>query len=319
MGHADIVFSAISSARAARCRIAASWTRSHQRHGLDPAMPQAARVLSNSELATCLDEAGRLLAIASAKLDRLFGLVGASGCTVVLTDERGVILDHRISDGDHRDFERAGIIRGADWSEEAQGTNGIGTCLVEGKSVIVHRDEHFLSKNVSLSCIDSPIYGARGELIGALDVSSARADQTGANNGLIAAMVAQTAKQIEADNFRAAFGDARIVFAENQDADKNALIAVNADDVIIGATRAARQLYGWGHEGALEPVAATDLFGGESRRGFERGEKGAVMRALTRSGGNVSAAAKDLGVGRATLYRRMKRLGLAHRSELSQG
>ncbi|MEO1705220.1 MAG: helix-turn-helix domain-containing protein [Pseudomonadota bacterium] len=319
MRHADLVFSAITSARAARCKIAASWTRSLNRHGLDPTHRAAPKVLSDAELNARCDEAGRMLSIASAKLDHLFGLVGASGCTVVLTDDRGVVLDHRISDGDQHDFERAGIIRGADWSEEAEGTNGIGTCLVEGRSVIIHRGEHFLSKNVSLSCIDSPIYGANGELIGALDVSSARADQTGANNTLIAAMVAQTAKQIEADNFKAAFSDARIIFAEDQDADRNALIAVNCDDVIVGATRAARQIYGWGAKGALEPVAATDLFGRESRRGFERGEKAAVMRALTRSGGNVSAAAKALGIGRATLYRRMKRLGLAHRAELSRG
>ncbi|HHY02853.1 MAG TPA: helix-turn-helix domain-containing protein, partial [Paracoccus sp.] len=36
----------------------------------------------------------------------------------------------------------------------------------------------------------------------------------------------------------------------------------------------------------------------------------AVVRALTRSGGNVTAAARALGVGRATLYRRMRRLGI---------
>jgi len=34
------------------------------------------------------------------------------------------------------------------------------------------------------------------------------------------------------------------------------------------------------------------------------------MRALSRSGGNVSEAARALGVGRATLYRRMSRLGI---------
>ena len=36
----------------------------------------------------------------------------------------------------------------------------------------------------------------------------------------------------------------------------------------------------------------------------------AVVRALARADGNVSEAARALGVGRATLYRRMKRLGI---------
>ena len=41
-----------------------------------------------------------------------------------------------------------------------------------------------------------------------------------------------------------------------------------------------------------------------------KAEKAAVIRALARAGNNVSQAARQLGIGRATLYRRMKRLGL---------
>ncbi|MEM6896775.1 MAG: GAF domain-containing protein [Pseudomonadota bacterium] len=316
MSHADTVIAAVESARAARCSIAASWHRSFNRHGLDPAKRAAANVLSAPELRARRGEAEQLIEIAASKLDRLHGLVGASGCAVVLTDAAGVILDQRFADGDAAAFRGWGLIEGADWSEESEGTNGIGTCLVEGRSVIIHRDEHFFSKNVAMSCIDSPIFGADGQLIGALDVSSARADQTGSNNLLLAAMVAQTARQIEADNFKAAFADARIVFAGREDADRNALVAINADDVIVGATRAARQLYGWGMQGAFEPMAATDLFGrDEQLTGLARGEKAAVVEALTRAGGNASAAAKDLGIGRATLYRRMKRLGIRRKPE----
>ena len=44
-----------------------------------------------------------------------------------------------------------------------------------------------------------------------------------------------------------------------------------------------------------------------------------MIRALTRAGGNVSQAARELGVGRATLYRRMKRLGIGETpADLSQ-
>jgi transcriptional regulator of acetoin/glycerol metabolism len=63
---------------------------------------------------------------------------------------------------------------------------------------------------------------------------------------------------------------------------------------------------------ALSPVPAGDILGREgAARGFERAERAAVMRALARAGGNVSEAARALGVGRATLYRRMARLGMA--------
>uniref|UniRef100_UPI0035146029 helix-turn-helix domain-containing protein n=1 Tax=Pseudooceanicola sp. TaxID=1914328 RepID=UPI0035146029 len=61
----------------------------------------------------------------------------------------------------------------------------------------------------------------------------------------------------------------------------------------------------------LRPRPASDLFGrDDGPTGFEKAERAAVVRALARAGGNVSEAARALGVGRATLYRRMKRLGL---------
>jgi transcriptional regulator of acetoin/glycerol metabolism len=252
-----------------------------------------------------------LRSVATAQLDQLYNLVGASGCTVVLTDTDGVILDQRCSDADAPYFASWGLRTGANWSERREGTNGIGTCLVEERHVIVHRDQHFMSKNTAMSCIDSPIYGADGGLIGALDVSSARADQTEAFNKLISATVAQTARQIEAENFRTTFADKRVVMAGDTQLNQNALLAVNGDDVIVGATRSARKLFGWDLSGDIAPVAATDLFVGEgTHQGLERGEKAALVKAITRAGGNMSEAAKALGIGRATLYRRMKRLGV---------
>ncbi|MEM9972319.1 MAG: GAF domain-containing protein, partial [Pseudomonadota bacterium] len=296
---------------AARSRIAASWRRSFEHHGLDPTKRREKHVETDGELRQRRQKSEFLLRVATARLDHLFGLVGSSGCTVVLTDAEGFVLDQRSSNADARDFTDWGLLPGANWSEKDEGTNGIGTCLAEGRRVIVHRDQHFFPKNIAMSCIGAPIYGASGELIGVLDVSSARLDQTEGLNNLIAATVAETAKQIETENFRASFSHERVVIAGDALVDQSALVAVNSDDCIVGATRAARKLFGWGCDGALKPVAATDLFVEDAEmRGFNRAEKAAVVKALTRAGGNVSEAAKALGIGRATLYRRMKRLGL---------
>ncbi|MEC9403231.1 MAG: helix-turn-helix domain-containing protein, partial [Pseudomonadota bacterium] len=63
--------------------------------------------------------------------------------------------------------------------------------------------------------------------------------------------------------------------------------------------------------GPLKPLPASDLLGREDGpSGFEKAERAAVIRALARAGGNVSEAARALGIGRATLYRRMKRLNI---------
>lgn len=312
MRHSDKVLASVESKQtAARSRIAASWRRSFEHYGLDPTKRREQNVATAQELSTLRDRAQNLIEVSSARIDQLFGLVGSSGCTVVLTDTEGFILDQRSNDADSQDFTQWGLMQGANWSERIQGTNGIGTCLAEGRHVVIHRDQHFFSKNIAMSCIGAPIYGAKGELIGALDVSSARLDQTENLNNLIAATVAQTSKQIEVDLFKSAFSGARIVLASSDEIEKSALLAIDADDIVIGASRGARQKFGWATDGEFSPLAATDVFGRDDHMiGFERAERAAVLRALTRSGGNVSAAARHLGIGRATMYRRMKRLGL---------
>lgn len=201
-------------------------------------------------------------------------------------------------------------------------TTFVGTCLAEGRQVTIHRDEHFYARNTGLSCMDAPIWGPDGGLLGALDVSSARADHTERWNALIAAQVAQSARQIEAAFFRASFPGARIISAQtggNDDA--LLLVAVDRDDLAIGANRAARRAYGLEKEGKIRPRPASDLFGREDElTGFEKAERAAMIRALARAEGNVSAAARALGVGRATLYRRMQRLGIDEKpGRLSHG
>lgn len=316
IGHIERVMEVTQSASAAaRSRLAASWYRSVSRHGLDPAEARAPDRLAAQDVAARREEHQAFLKVAAPRLDRLFSLVGQSGCAVLLTDAQGVVLDQRMNTGDAAVFEDWGLWSGADWSEAREGTNGIGTCLVEERHVTIHRDEHFFARNTAMSCMDAPIYGYDGEILGALDVSSARSDQTEGFNRLIGAQVAQTARAIEEAHFRAAFERARIVVCDSDDTDASTLLAIDENDLVIGATREARKVFGLDASGVIAPRPAVDIFGrGEEpsarASGFEKAERAAVVRALARADGNVSQAARQLGVGRATLYRRMKRLGL---------
>ena len=309
--HIDKIARAVQSGAAgAQSRLAASWFRTVVKHGLDPAQTRAPEYLSAKDIDARKEALGRVAVIAEAKLDQLFALVGSSGCGVVLTDNQGVIVDHRFGDADMGVFHDWGLGAGADWSEAAQGTNGIGTCLTERREVIIHRDQHFMASNIAMSCIDAPVYGAEGQIVAALDVSSARAGQTETMNGMISELVRQAARSIEADNFQDKFSNARVLVV-NDPGDGVSLLATNADDIVIGATRAARRAFELQSEGALKPVPLVDLIGRDkTSKGFERAQRAAVMRALVRAEQNISLAARELGVSRATLYRRMKRLGI---------
>ncbi len=321
--HEDRVVLA-SQSPGAVTRLAASWRRSLVKHGLDPAHPPQLRRLSGRELAERVEVLEEFVAIARPQLDQLFQLVCPTGCNVLLTDATGIVLEHRVNAGDAAIFREWGLWAGTDWSEQAEGTNGIGTCLAEGRQVTIHRDEHFYARNAGLSCMDAPIWGPDGRLIAALDVSSARSDHTERWNALIAAQVTQSARQIEAAFFRVSFPGARIITAQGSGPEDSALlIAVDKDDLAIGANRAARRAFGLEKEGLLRPRPASDLLGrreDDEAAGFETAERAAVIRALARAEGNVSAAARALGVGRATLYRRMQRLGISENpGRLSRG
>ncbi|MEL6435187.1 MAG: helix-turn-helix domain-containing protein [Pseudomonadota bacterium] len=311
--HVDHVFAAVSNKQAAAINpIAASWRRSIVAHGLSPETTDANRArLTSREIGEVIGQRAAFVRVAQPRLEALYGAVGASGFCVALTDESGVILARRSSSADKDHFDRVGLRTGFEWSEAAQGTNGIGTCLYERRPVVVHRNEHFMSCYTGISCIDAPVFGAHGELIGALDVSGNRLDHSSDLNKVISLSVSQYAGQIEADVFADVFSGSRIVVAGSDPSSGQALLAVDESDIVIGATRAARARYDLGTTPTLAPIPLNDLlYGDGASGGFDRSEKMVIRRALVRANGNASEAAKALGISRATLYRRMNKLGL---------
>ena len=253
---------------------------------------------------------GPMLRVAQPSLERLFFAVGGVGCSVMLADRDGVILERRGAAGDDLTFDGCGLWTGAVWSEKFEGTNGIGTCLIDQRVLTIDRDQHFFARNSALSCTTAPIFDGHGELAAALDVSSCRLASGYAQ--IVAAAVADAARAIEAENFRLAFPRSRIVLAPGGERAGAALLAVDRDDLVIGATCAARLALGVDAQTFAKPRPASDIIGRASAEDddIEAAERAVLQRALARAGGNVSKAAQDLNVSRATLHRKMSRLGL---------
>ncbi|EEW25279.1 GAF domain-containing protein [Rhodobacter ferrooxidans] len=303
--HSHVIAAAISGHAAARSPLVASWSRSARLHKLDPEKRIPPERMTAAELAQARERMEPMIRAAGPSLDRLFQAVGGVGCCVLLADRDGVPLDRRGAPVDDPTFEDWGLWTGTLWSEAQEGTNGIGTCLAEQRAVTIHRDQHFLARNTVLSCMTAPVYDPQGQLCGALDVSSCRADLTEAFAGLISHSVAEAARRIEAEAFRAAYGRARILLVPGADRAAGALLAVDSDDLVIGATRGARMLLGLSGDLAASPRPAADLLEQGGPETLDQAERAVLSRALARAGGNVSAAARALGISRATFHRKL--------------
>lgn len=311
--HVSRVQAAIASQSSANSALVASWRRSSDAHHLDPAGQRPPLRLTDGELREARQAIEPLLRIAQSTLDRLFQAVGGAGCCVMLADKNGIPIDRRGYGADDKTFESWGLWQGSVWSEQSEGTNGIGTCIVEQRPLTIHRDEHFFARNTLLSCTTAPIFDHEGKLAAALDVSSCRADLIESFIGLVSMAVSDAARRIEADHFRMSFPDARIMLAPVPGSQSGVLLAVDADDIIVGASRSARQMLGI-TETTIEratPVGKFIQAPAAAGDALAMAERGVLQRALAEAGGNVSAAAKALGISRSTLHRKLRKAGLA--------
>jgi transcriptional regulator of acetoin/glycerol metabolism len=302
---------ALDKGAAAKSALAASWSRSLLMHKLDPDGRPMIAQRDESDLAGARERMGALAFIAAPILDRLFAAFGDFGCSVVLTDRSGLIVERRGKAGDDESFRAWGLWTGVDWSEAAEGTNGIGTCLVEQRPIAIHRDQHFYSQHAGLSCMGAPVFDHEGELAGVLDLSSCRADFAETFTPLLSHAVAQAARQIEAENFQAAFAHSRIIMGPGAQDSGPVLLAADADDLLIGATRRARKTFGLSAQSFASPKPVRDILSADAPAAdLDGAERAELRRALAHANGNAAQAARDLGISRATLYRRMAKVGL---------
>ena len=311
--HAERVLKTIGSGNAAATSmVAASWARSVRIHGLAPDLSPDVQRWGEGDLFQRRDRLSRMLHVSQPTVERLLSMVSLAGCAVFLCDSDGVILEGHCAEGDRDHFETVGLGQGADWSEGAQGTNGIGTCIAEGRAVAIHQDQHFIASNTPLHCMGAPIFDDEGNLAAVIDISACRSDLGGAMSTLISQAVNDAAGQIEADHFCDVFSGLRILRGASDNRRTPVLLAVDSDDLVVGATRAARKVYGLPARSGFTPKPTVDLLGEREVRGIglDNAERREISRAIARAEGNMSEAARQLGVSRATFYRRAKKLGL---------
>src|SRR5437879_7068845 len=150
------------------------------------------------------------------------------------------------------------------WGEREMGTNGIATCLIAERPVMIHRTDHFLAQNTQLTCSAAPIFNMRGELLAALDISGASSSP----QPHTLALVDMAAQNVENRTLLSACKEFHVVrfhrCPEFVSTPGEGVLAFDDQGLVKGANRAALKLLGYrDHEAVcgqpVERILATSF------------------------------------------------------------
>jgi sigma-54 dependent transcriptional regulator, acetoin dehydrogenase operon transcriptional activator AcoR len=282
------------------------------------------------------------VAAARPVMERISRALSSTGYFAILTNDAGVVVDAH-GPIDRRDPRAQLITRvGVDLSERAVGTTAIGAALAELKPVWLHRGEHFFDDTGCYSCAGAPIFAPDGRCAGMLDLTGIDAvERTELKH-----LAAQAARGIENALARAMPHRLLLRLnwpGRVLGSDDDGLLVLDGEGWVLGSNSSARELISdlqapgsrphcselfaaswqslfdeaqhaqpravemplWsGLRLSVLPVAPGEGSGAASLRDVETA---LIRQAVAQARGNVAAAAKVLGISRATVYRKLAR------------
>ena len=164
-----------------------SWRRSQALH-LDPDRVELPYVREP-------DRGSRLSRAAAPVLQRVADELAAHNVGVLLTSTDGVVVDRTAPEVSVLNaFDTTSIAPGYSLSEEAAGTNGIGTALETGQPAFIRGGEHYVAMWFGFACAGSPIRDPiTGRIIGVVNLSCLSVQ----SDPLLLALASSAAHQIE--------------------------------------------------------------------------------------------------------------------------
>lgn len=222
--------------------ISASWQRC-ENSSLDQNEAAFRETFTGQALQDLIARNKTFLNYAAATVDNTFELAMQTGSAVALSEKTGVTLYSR-SDPDLIDeYGEAAFRPGTCWREQVEGTNAIGTCLIEGSSIAVQPHEHYLVRNRHYSGCASPIFSFNGDVLGTLAILSTNESLQPHTLGFVrtAAVLAETRIFVHdlADQIIIFFHSA----PEHIGTIKQYIAAFNEEGRLVGANTAARHYW----------------------------------------------------------------------------
>src|SRR5437762_969362 len=241
--------------------VRSSWSRCLNAFALDPHEIRHPHSVERADLQARRERLGVLLSIARIEMEALGKLMKHSEYSIMLTDRDGVIVSYLGDTGFSATARRSGFREGVMWGEREMGTNGMGTCLIAERPVMIHRTDHFLAQNTQLTCSAAPIFDMRGELLAALDISGASTSP----QPHTLALVDMAAQNVENRTLLSACKEFHVVrfhrCPEFVSTPGEGVLAFDDQGLVKGANRAALKLLGYrDHEAVCgQPVVDRDI------------------------------------------------------------
>ncbi|MGO5066424.1 AAA family ATPase [Clostridium sporogenes] len=152
-----------------REEIAESWIRC-KNYGVDHMNGKGSNI-NKVPIEFKFKENAELISVARPIMKGIYNIVEGSDFAIVLSDKDGYIIEV-IGDKDRmKRVDELNFVKGALWTEEAVGTNAIGTALYLDKPIQTIGAEHFCINQHSWTCSACPIHDEYGNLIGCLNMS----------------------------------------------------------------------------------------------------------------------------------------------------
>ncbi len=151
-----------------------SWNRC-RKMGVDHMSGKGTRV-DEAELQESILKKKELINLSRPTMENVYEMVKGTNYSVVLTDEKGIIIDLIINNDIEDIHNNLNFVKGSLWDEKSVGTNAIGTCLAADKPIQVIGPEHYCGYHHQWTCSAAPIHNSKGEIIGSFDISGRAKD-----------------------------------------------------------------------------------------------------------------------------------------------
>ena len=231
-----------------RSEILESWRRCKQ-YGTNPYDGIGKDILDQEKLQQLINLNSQLVEVAKPFMHTVYQSVKGSGFMVVVTDQEARIL-HTCGDPEILDKAESTIrfIQGTNWSEQAVGTNAIGTALAINKALQMSGFEHFCQPHHRWTCSGAPIHNSLGNTIGCFNVSGPSDYVYSHTFGMVVAAVEAIENQLRREEIQEEKNRAYELLSAATESVTEGLLAVDNEGRVIHINAVAQKIFGLSNE-----------------------------------------------------------------------